>query len=371
MRPVWAEVDLRAIKHNLRAIRGLLAPGTGLMAVVKANAYGHGLVEVSRAVLEAGASWLGVAIPEEAAELRAAGVQAPILVLGYTPAEQGPEMAALGVSVCLSSMEQARAIAAGVQKAGLKIKSHIKIDTGMGRLGFLYSRAVQEVSRMAGLPGLEVEGIFTHFAAADAADTGFAREQLQRFRQVVADMARLGLHFRWQHAANSAAVARLPESHFNLVRPGIMLYGCSPLEPGQDLPVKLQPAMSFRARIAMVKEVPPGTPISYGCTYVTGERARIATLPVGYADGYSRGLSNCGQVLVDGNRIPVVGRVCMDHVMVDVSRVAAAGVGQEVILWGPGEKGCLPVEEVADKVSTISYELLCAVGPRVPRVYRE
>lgn len=371
MRPVWAEVDLRAIKHNLRVIKGFLAAGTSIMAVVKANAYGHGLVEVSRAALEAGASWLGVAIPDEAVELRKAGVRAPILVLGYTPPEQGPEMAALGVSICISGMEHARAMAATIQKAGLRVKSHIKIDTGMGRLGFLYSQAVEEVGRVAGLPGLELEGIFTHFASADAADAGFAYEQLQRFRQVIAALSRLGLHFRWQHAANSAALLRLPESHFNLVRPGIMLYGCSPLEHGCELPVELKPAMSFRARIALVKEVPPGTPISYGCTYVTEERARIATLPVGYADGYSRGLSNCGQVLVDGFKVPVVGRVCMDHIMVDVSRVASARVGQEVILWGPGEKGCIPVEEVADRISTISYELLCAVSPRVPRVYKE
>lgn len=371
MRPVWAEVDLGAIKHNLRAIKGFLVPSTGVMAVVKANAYGHGLVEVSRAVIQAGASWLGVAIPQEAVELREAGVSAPILVLGYTPPEQGPQMAALEVSVSIFGMEQAEAIAAAVQQAGLKVKGHIKVDTGMGRLGFFYSRAVEEVGRVAGFPGLELEGIFTHFAAADAADASFAHEQLRRFDQVVAGLDRLGLHFRWRHAANSAALLRLPESHFNLVRPGIMLYGCSPLEPGLQLPLELRPAMSFRARIALVKEVPAGTPISYGCTYVTDGRARIATLPVGYADGYSRGLSNRGQVLVDGFRAPVVGRVCMDHFMVDVSRVPATGIGQEVILWGPGEKGCIPVEEVADRVSTISYELLCAVSPRVPRVYRE
>lgn len=365
LRPTWVEVDLAAIRFNLGQLAAYLHPRTQIMAVVKANAYGHGLVEVSRVLAGAGATWLGVATPEEALELRVGGIKRPILILGYTPPQAVPELARLGVAVTVTSLDQAMAFSSQALQAGRALRVQVKVDTGMGRLGFLPAQAVAAVTAVNRLPGLQVEGIFTHLAAADARDRDYTRHQVEIFQKIIGELEARGIYLRWKHAANSAALLDFPATHFNLVRPGIALYGYSPFDYPRD-GVKLRPAMTFKTRIVLIKEVPAGTSISYGCTYVTPRSSRIATLPVGYADGYHRGLSNQGQVLIHGCRVPVVGRVCMDHLMVDVSDVPEAEEGDEVMLFGPA----LPAEELAEQLGTISYEVLCGVGPRVPRIYR-
>lgn len=365
LRPTWVEVDLAAIRFNLGQLAAYLHPRTQIMAVVKANAYGHGLVEVSRVLAGAGATWLGVATPEEALELRAGGIKRPILILGYTPPQAVPELARLGVAVTVTSLDQAMAFSSQALQAGRALRVQVKVDTGMGRLGFLPAQAVAAVTAVNRLPGLQVEGIFTHLAAADARDRDYTRHQVEIFQKIIGELEVRGIYLRWKHAANSAALLDFPAAHFNLVRPGIALYGYSPFDYPRD-GLKLRPAMTFKTRIVLIKEVPAGTSISYGCTYITPRSSRIATLPVGYADGYHRGLSNQGQVLIHGCRVPVVGRVCMDHLMVDVSDVPEAKEGDEVMLFGPA----LPAEELAEQLGTISYEVLCGVGPRVPRIYR-
>ncbi|WP_422392984.1 alanine racemase [Neomoorella humiferrea] len=369
-RPVWAEVDLEAIAHNVRAIKKILSPHTELMAVVKANAYGHGAVPVARTALANGVTWLGVATLDEALALREEGITAPLLILGYTPAEDAGRVVAADLSQTVFSREQARALDAAAAVAGTKARLHIKIDTGMGRLGFLPERAVEEVLAIAGLPNVLLEGIFTHFAAADAADKTYTLRQLQLFRKVVGELEEKGVTFPWCHAANSGAIIDLPETHFNLVRAGIILYGHYPSPEVDKKRIELRPAMALKTRVVLVKEVPAGTYISYGCTYRTPAPARIATLPVGYADGYSRLLSNRAEVLIRGRRAPVVGRVCMDQCMIDVSAIPDVRVGDEVVLFGSQYGEVLSVEEVAAWMGTINYEILCLISGRVPRVYR-
>lgn len=369
-RPVWAEVNLSAISHNLGEIRRLVGRQTAIMAVVKANAYGHGIKEVARVLAQAGADWLAVAVPEEAFELRELGLDLPILVLSHTPAKAMPEAIRQDIRMTLYSPRQAQDFAAAARKVGKRAKVHVKVDTGMGRLGFQAGeKGVEEILAAAGRPELEAEGIFTHFACADEEDKGYTLEQQRRFQEVLDRLEKAGRRFRWRHAANSAAVIDLPETHFNMVRPGLALYGLYPSEAVKKERVNLRPAMALKARIAFLKEVPPGTGISYGRTFITERPSRIATLPLGYADGYSRLLSNRGEVLVRGKRAPVVGRVCMDQMMVDVTEVDGVAEGDEVVLFGRQGEAALPVEELAEKMGTIVYEVLCLVGQRVPRCY--
>ncbi|MDH7572063.1 MAG: alanine racemase [Clostridia bacterium] len=370
-RPVWAEVDLKTIVHNLGEIRRLIGPAVKIMAVVKANAYGHGLDEVARTVAAAGAEWLAVAVPEEAFRLRELGLNLPVLVLGHTPPRVMAEAIRREVSLTLYSPRQVPDLVRAAREAGRRVKVHVKVDTGMGRLGFSWeNRGVQEIIEALSHPELEPEGIFTHFACADEPDPSFTLEQHGRFREVLRELEKGGLRFAFRHAANSAATLLFPQTHLDLVRPGLALYGLYPGEGGRRLPVRLVPAMSFKARIVFLKEVPGGTPLSYGRTFVTSRPSRIATLPVGYADGYGRLLSNRAEVLVRGRRAPVVGRVCMDHILVDVTDVPEAAEGDEAVLFGRQGETSLPVEELAEKMGTISYEVLCQVGPRVPRLYR-
>ncbi|GEA14093.1 MAG: alanine racemase [Moorella sp. (in: firmicutes)] len=370
-RPVWAEIDLDAIAHNVRAIKKILAPQTEIMAIVKANAYGHGAVPVARTALASGVTWLGVATLDEALALREEGITAPLLILGYTPAEDAGRVVAADLSQTVFSLEQARVLNAAAAAAGTRARLHLKIDTGMGRLGFLPDRAVAEALAIARLPHVRLEGIFTHFAAADAADKTYTRRQLALFQRVITDLEQQGITFPWRHAANSGAIIDLPETHFNLVRAGIILYGHYPSPEVRRERLDLRPAMTLKTRVVLVKEVPAGTYISYGCTYCTPAPARIATLPVGYADGYSRLLSNRAEVLIRGRRAPVIGRVCMDQCMIDVTAVPEASTGDEVVLFGHQGEQYLPVEEVAAWMGTINYEILCLISGRVPRVYNQ
>jgi alanine racemase len=331
------------------------------MAVVKADAYGHGDVAVATAALEAGATWLGVALVEEGIRLREAGIQAPVLVLTELP--PGSEKEALAGSLT-PTLYTDRGLGAAEQAAralGRRLRVHLKVDTGMHRVGLPPDRAVPFAGAVEAA-GLEIEGVWTHFALADVPEDPMTHRQLQRFEEVLAELAAAGIHPRLHHAANSAAVLAFPASHLDLVRVGIAMYGVAPgsaLEGAADL----RPAMSFRSRVALVKRVPAGEGISYGLRYAPDRDARVATVPVGYADGYLRALSNVGRVLIRGRRYPVAGTVTMDQLMVDCGDDAVE-VGDEVVLFGEQE------EEVARWAGTIGYEIVCRVSERVPREYR-
>ena len=361
-RPTVAEVSLSALRHNCRRARELVGPGVAVLAVVKADAYGHGAVPAARAFLDAGAWGLGVSGVAEGRELRRAGLTAPIVVLGGAFAGEERDVAADDLEVALWDPERARALAA----AGRPVRVHLKVDTGMTRLGLdaAQVRAFGELVR--GMKGLEIAGVFSHFASADAVDTAAARAQAARFASVLEALAAAGIRPPRVHLANSAGVLSAPGAHFTMVRPGIMLYGYAPA-PHLAERAAVRPAMRLRTAIAHTRRVPAGTPVSYAGTFVTARPSTIATLPVGYADGYHRLASNRAQVVVRGRRAPVAGRVCMDHTMIDVTDVEGVERGDRVVLFGDG----LPADELAAWCETISYETLTAVGRRVPRVHVE
>ncbi|WP_366922921.1 alanine racemase [Metallumcola ferriviriculae] len=372
LRPVWAEIDLGAIKNNIREIRRITSPQAQVMAVVKANAYGHGANEVSEVALKNGAQWLGVALLQEAIQLRNTGIDAPILILGYTPLTQLPAVVDWDLRQTIYSLEQAKSLSTAALSRGKKAKAHVKLDTGMGRIGLLPEEvSLKTILEMARLPGLELEGIYTHFAVADAADKRYTAKQLQWFSWFLDRLKQLGLEFLLRHAANSAAVIDLPEAHFDLVRPGLIIYGLYPSKEVKRERIDLRQAMALKAELSYVKKVGAGTAISYGCTYITKDDAVIASLPLGYADGYTRLLSNRAEVLIQGRRVPMVGRVCMDQCMVDVTDIkSAVSMGDEAVLIGGQGDEFISVEELADQIGTISYEVVCMISYRVPRIYR-
>jgi len=367
-RPVWAEVDLNRISHNMREIRRLVRKSCELMAVVKADGYGHGALPVARAALMAGASRLAVAIPEEGVTLRKDGIPSPILVMGSLWPEQAEVIVSNSLTATVFDLPLAQALSAEAKRQRKNVRVHLKVDTGMGRIGLFPRDVVPFINQVLRLPYLEIEGIYTHFATADAVDKTYAYQQFGLFEKVIKEMKDAGIQIPLRHAANSAAILNLPESHLDMVRPGIILYGINPLEGGSPS-INLKPALSWKAKIAYVKRVPAGTGISYGRTHITRGSVRIATLPLGYADGLSRALSNKGEVLIRGQRAPIVGRVCMDQCMVDVSQIEGIQVGDEAVLVGSQGRKRLSAEEVAQKIGTIGYEVVCNIGKRVPRVY--
>jgi alanine racemase len=363
-RSTKAIVDLRAIGNNIAQIRKRIGKKRDIMAVVKADGYGHGAIEVSLSALENGANCLGVALPEEGEQLRKAGIGAPITVLGLIQPEEAYKVVDLDLEQAICSLEVAEALDQIASNAGIQINVHIKVDTGMGRVGVLPEDAFAFVRRMGRFKSLKVKGIFTHFSCADELDKAFAKKQIEIFDGLVRDIEASEIKIPKKHMANSAAILDLPESYYDLVRPGIIIYGLYPSDEVSHS-VELKPAMTFMTKVIFVKWVPPGCPISYGRTFTTQKQTMVATLPVGYADGYSRLLSSRGEVLIKGHRVALMGRVCMDMCMVDVSEVKNVQPGDEVILFGKG----LPVDEIAKKMGTINYEVVCAVGKRVPRVY--
>jgi len=368
-RPTRAEIDLAAIAANVRIACEVAGTAAAVMAVVKADAYGHGAAPVARAALGAGATWLGVAVPEEAAALRAAGIHARMLVLGPIAPEQAALVTAHNLDQCVSDPVQAEALSREAASRGCVQRLHLKVDTGMGRVG-LPPRAVRPAAeRIAALPAVRLVGLMTHFADADADDPEFTREQLARFEAVSRDLRAAGIAIPLRHAANSAALIRHPEARLDLVRPGIMLYGCPPCALRRPGDPALAPALRFRTAISQLTDLAAGGSVSYGRTFVATRDMRIATLPVGYADGLSRLLSGSGQALIRGRRAPIVGRVCMDMTMVDVTRLPDVRVGDEAVLIGRQGAAEITADEVAGLTGTISYEVLCRIGPRVPRIY--
>lgn len=367
LRPVWVEVDLSVIRANVRILQRL-SRSEAFMAVVKANAYGHGAVPVARAALEAGAGWLGVATLGEALELRQAGLTAPLLILGHTPADQAPVVVAHDLSQAVYDLHTGTAFGRAGRAAGRSARVHLKVDTGMGRLGVLPTAAGVDLAReLSAIEGLSLEGVFTHFAAADAADKTVARRQFGLFQGFLRQTEDIG--WRWRHCANSAAILDLPETHLDMVRAGISLYGLRPsAETGW--PDGLKPALAWKAKLAQVKRVPAGTTVSYGCEFSAPTEGTVLTLPLGYADGYRRGYSGAG-VVVKGKRLQVIGRVCMDQTMVWDGEAGPGdyAVGDDAALIGSQGRSTITADDLARHAGTINYEVLTAISGRVPRVY--
>ena len=364
----WAEIDLGRLARNYHALRGLTPPGCRFLGVVKANAYGHGAVPVAKKLEELGADYLAVACLDEALELREAGLRLPILILGVTPMEYAPLLLEHGITQTVGDLETAQALSAVGVSAGRKVKVHIKVDTGMSRLGFLWSQGAEEdIRRVYGLPGLECEGVFTHFANADGDET-YTMEQFTRFLDLLGHLERAGVTFPIRHCAASAAVLNYPCTHLDMVRAGNMLYGLYPdSKPAPDGP--LAPVMSLYSRVAQVRALPEGASVSYGRTYQAPSPIKTAVVAAGYADGYPRRLSNQAWAVIDGVAYPQIGTICMDAHMLDISHAPQpVQPGDPVLLWGPGG---MSVEEVAQAVGTINYELTSLVTKRVPRVYVE
>ncbi|MDQ7064246.1 MAG: alanine racemase [candidate division KSB1 bacterium] len=367
MHPTIAEIDLAALFRNMRRIVQRVQPSE-VMAVVKADAYGHGAVPCARTLLRAGATRLAVAYPAEGAELRAAGIEAPIHVFAGYFAEQIPEFLEHHLELTVSNDEQLRWLRDAAARARRPVPVHVKFDTGMGRVGFPWEQAPDVFQRLRECPNVQFVGLMTHFSTADEADKSFAREQLLRFQAVIDAARRLHVPFQYWHAANSAAILDLPETWFNLVRPGVMMYGYYPSDEVSHS-VKLEPVLRWTSRILQVKTVEPGTPVSYGRTWEADRATTVATVPVGYADGYRRSLSNRMHALVRGRRVPVVGRVCMDMIMLDLGPDAKAAPGDEVVLLGQQGDAQIDMTEFCRALDTIPYEITCMIGKRVPRVF--
>jgi len=366
-----AEIDLKAVAHNVRELRRITKPGSRMMAVVKANGYGHGSAEIARCALDSGAEVLGVARIDEAIVLRNEGIDAPILIFGYTPPPFYKEILKFDLTQTVYSLQTAESLSSFALLHKSKIRIHIKIDTGMGRLGILpYSgSAMHDVEAIVQLAGLTAEGIFTHFSMADCSDKSFSIRQFEIFMNFIGDLKRKGIDFVVRHAANSAGIIDMPETHLDMVRAGIAMYGLYPSEETMNDRAALLPAMTVKSMIIHLKDVPAGFKVSYGATYETRKPTTIATVPVGYADGYSRLLSSRGYMLICGERAPIAGRVCMDLTMLDVGNTGGVKQGDEVVIIGKQKNSEIKADEIASLTGTINYEVVSSLTARVKRVY--
>ena len=376
LRRTWAEVDIDALKHNFDVIRRSVDPKSRIMCVIKADAYGHGAVFLGKLYEKMGADFFAVSNIEEAMQLRENGIKLPVLILGFTPAGMAKELADNNISQAVFSEEYAGELSAAAAEQGVEVKIHIKLDTGMSRIGFMYQEperdgeSIEQIKRVCTLPHLIKEGIFTHFAVSDEAEEGrdATEKQIAAFSSAVELLKNDGITFRIVHCSNSGAIIDYKKAHFDCVRAGIILYG---LAPSSKLAGRLDliPAMQIKSVVAQVKNIEKGTPISYGGTFVSDKPMRIATVPIGYADGYTRSLGNRAFMTVKGKKAPLVGRVCMDQLMIDVSDIDGVKSGDEVTVIGDGSDNSLSFDEMAALTGTINYELVCLVGKRVPRVY--
>jgi alanine racemase len=368
-RPTWAEVDLDALAWNFRAVRERLGPGVKVMGVVKADAYGHGAPECARRLEAEGADWFGVATPEEAFALRRAGVKRPVLSFGgFWEGQAGPCVAE-GIVPVVYRLDMAEAFDAAARAAGVNADVHVKVDTGMGRLGVRFDEAAEFAEALRAFGNIRVDGLMTHFAAADEPRRDcFTTEQLSRFREAVAAFKARGYSPTYEHMANSAATLAHPETRGNMVRPGGVLYGLwrDVLPQSGEWPA-FRPVMSLRTRVTLLKQVHAGETLGYGCTYEAAREMTVATVPAGYADGYVRALSNRGRVIIKGQYAPVVGRVSMDLTLLDVTGIEGVRVGEQVTMLGADGGRLLPVEDLARTAGTLSYEITCGVSARVPR----
>jgi alanine racemase len=369
-RPTWVEISMDALKYNLQAFRLALPADMHIMSVVKADAYGHGAVEVSKEAIACGAAYIAVAFLDEGLELRRAGITAPILVLGYTPPEGLSIAYEQQITVTIYSLEVLNALSEMEQAQSHKLKVHIKLDTGMGRLGLHTERdAIAFIEKALALPNLHVEGLYTHFANADETDKAYTLEQYNKLQRIVDYFERAGTRFDYVHAGNSAVALDTPEWTYNMVRLGISMYGLYPSDEVNHSRINLKPVLSMKTGVVHSKMLPPGTGISYGTIYKTSGDEQIATLPIGYADGYSRMLTGKGRALIHGRSVPIVGRICMDQCMIDVTGIPDIQLGDEVVLIGEQGGERITVEDVASSLGTINYEITCMISHRVPRVY--
>jgi len=366
-RPTFAEIDLDAIRHNLGIVNYIVGNDTKILGVVKADAYGHGMKHVSRAILDY-VDYFGVASLDEAAILRRIGIKKPILVVSAILPEETEGVLRFNVIQTVSDLEIPRKLSRLAAAKNKKIKVHIKIDTGMGRIGFWHKEAIGFIKKIASLKNIIIDGIFTHFPNAEA-DRVFTYSQIKDFKLLIEELRRNKIDIPVKHTANSMALIDFKESHMNMVRPGLMMYGIYP-KPSLMKNIHLRPALTLKTRITFLKSVQKGRTISYGMTYVARKSTRIATIPVGYGDGYSRHFSNRAEVLIRGSRCRIAGRVCMDMCMVDVGHLKHVKVGDEVVLIGRQANEIIRIEELARLANTIPYEVLCNIGQRVPRVYK-
>jgi len=372
-RPAWAEIDLGAVRRNVSRIGEKLNQNTQFMAVVKANAYGHGDVGVARAALDAGATWLGVILVDEGLRLREAGIEAPILLLHEAPVERVDEALANELTPCLFSEKGLWALGEAADRAHRPVRAHLKIDTGMNRLGVPMDHVEDFARALAKEPRVEIEAIYSHFAFADDPKNRFIREQLSRFNDATETLKQLGIEPAFRHMANSAAAITLPDAHFDMARVGIAMYGLSP-GPKLDGIIDLDPVMTLKARAAMVKRVPAGEGVSYGLRYKLEKPGTIVSIPLGYADGWPRALGSGNKgskapVLIGGKRYPAVGTVCMDAFMVDMGDDSCE-VGTEVVLIGSQGKERITADDLARALGTINYEVVTRISSRIPRIYR-
>jgi len=368
-RPTWAEIDLTASEYNIRRICERVGPKVKVLSMVKAEAYGHGLKAIAQTAEKAGASMLGLASLAEALSLEPREVSLPKLVVGWTPGWLADSAIANDVACMVSDLETATDFARAAQSLGKVMRVHVKVDTGMGRLGFLPAEAVEAITKIAAMDGLVLEGVFTHFAKADEADPAYTVQQFEQFKRLLSEVEARGIHVPIKHCANSPTILRFPEMHLDMVRPGIIQHG---LDPSDDIlcPSDFRPVLTLKTLIAAVKTLPPGSRISYGGTYITSDYERIAVIPIGYADGFRRKPNHWGEVLVRGRRASIVGRVCMDQCMIDVTHLPDVKLGDEVVLIGSQGDDRLRAEDVAVKLGTNNYETTSMVMARVPRIYR-
>ncbi len=366
-RAAWAEIDLDAIAHNVRALKECIGPKVHLLAIVKANGYGHGAIPVARTALQAGATWLGVNFADEGVQLRQAGVTAPILLVGYTASWQAATVAAHRLTPTVNSLDVAEALnAAASPSAPLPV--HVKVDTGLSRYGMMPDEIVPFVHRLAQMRGLRFEGLFSHFASADQTDKTSARRQLAIYLDTVARLKQAGIDVPIRHIGASGATLDMPETHLDMVRCGITVYGLYPSDEASRQ-VSLRPALSLKARVARLRMLPPGTGVGYGATFVTSRPTLAALVPLGYADGIKRSYSNRGAVLVHGQRARLLGRVSMDQLVVDVTDIAGVIEGDEVALIGRQGDDAISADDMASIMATINYEVVVGLSARLPRVY--
>ncbi|MEF9952146.1 MAG: alanine racemase, partial [Clostridium sp.] len=371
LRPCYAEINLDNLRHNVREVQSLVG-NSKIFGVIKADAYGHGSIEVARILREEKVYGFAVAVITEALELRRGSFNEPILVLGYTPHTFADEIVKMNITQTVFNYFLAECISKEAKKQGKVAKIHIKIDTGMGRLGYSDNdNIIDEVKKIIALPNIEVEGIFSHFSTADEGDKEFSHYQLNKFKSIIKELEDEGINFRFKHIANSGAIVDIGEAYFDAVRPGIILYGYYPSREVNQVALNLKPVMTLKSNVVYVKEVEQGTPISYGRTFVADKKMKIATIPIGYADGFTRLLYGKASVIINGIECKVVGKICMDQCMVDVSECKDIKVSDEVIIMGQTHNINMNAEVIAGRLDTISYEVLCMVSKRVPRVYIE
>ena len=369
MRPVWVEIDLDSLKYNIRNIKKIVG-NKEVIAVVKADAYGHGAIDIVPTLLENGASKLAVAMISEAIELRRNNINAPILILGYTPLTCGEELIEYNIEQTVFDYKYAKELSDIAMGMGKKAKIHIAIDTGMGRIGFMPNEeSVKDIINISKLEGIEIVGLFTHFATADEEDKSYSYEQYEKIIRISNLLKEKGLDIPFKHVSNSGAIIDLPETYLDGVRAGIILYGYYPSNEVNKEKLKLKPALTLKARISHIKELDKDMYISYGRTFKTNRKSIIATLPIGYADGYIRNLSDKVKVLVKGKFANVVGRICMDQCMIDITDIPGVQVGDEVILLGEDNGIKYNADDLAEELNTINYEILCLLKERIPRVY--